>query len=327
MWLAYTGVSDMRSLYPAIKPFSTEQLDVGDGHTLYVEECGNPQGQPVIFVHGGPGAGCSVQDRCFFDPEVYRIVLFDQRGSGRSTPHASLDKNTTHALVADMELIREFLGIKRWVLFGGSWGSTLSLIYAQAHPDKVQGMVLRCRDEDVQWFYQQGASSIFPDYWQEFIAPIPSNERGDMLAAYYRRLTGPNELERIRAAKSWSIWEARCATLDPNKHVVERLGGSHVALAMARIEAHYFINQCYIADQPILQNVARLNGIPAIAVHGRYDMVCPVKQAFDLQAEWPELTLEIIRDAGHASSEPGTVDALVKATDEMARKLSSHHEK
>jgi len=321
----------MRSLYPAIKPHRTELLDVGDGHTLYVEECGNPEGLPVVFVHGGPGAGCSVQDRCFFDPEVYRIVLFDQRGSGQSTPHASLEKNTTQALVADMEFIREHLGIRQWMLFGGSWGSTLSLIYAQTHPDKVLAMVLRgiflCRDEDVQWFYQRGASSIFPDHWQDFISPIPSDERRDMLSAYYSRLTGTNELERIRVAKAWSIWEARCATLDPNKHVVERLGSSHVALAMARIEAHYFMNQCYMADQPILQNMAKLVDIPAIAVHGRYDMVCPVKQAFDLQAVWPELALEIIRDAGHASSEPGTVDALVKATDQMARLLNSLDDK
>ncbi len=313
----------MRSLYPAIKPHRTEQLDVGDGHILYVEECGNPDGLPVVFVHGGPGAGCSVQDRCFFDPEVYRIVLFDQRGSGRSTPHASLEKNTTQALVADMEFIRKLFGIERWMLFGGSWGSTLSLIYAQTHPDKVLAMVLRgiflCRDEDIQWFYQRGASAIFPDHWQDFIAPIPSEEQGDFLAAYHRRLTGDNELERIRVAKAWSLWEARCATLDPNRRVIERLGSSRVALAMARIEAHYFINQCFVADRPILANMERLADIPAIAVHGRYDMVCPVKQAFDLQAEWPELSLEVIRDAGHASSEPATVDALVKATDLMAK--------
>jgi len=313
----------MRSLYPAIKPHRTEPLDVGAGHTLYVEECGNPDGLPVVFVHGGPGAGCSVQDRCFFDPEVYRIVLFDQRGSGRSTPHASLENNTTQMLVADMELIREHLEIKQWLLFGGSWGSTLSLIYVQTHPDKVLAMVLRgiflCRDEDIQWFYQQGASAIFPDHWQDFIAPIPSSEQDDFLAAYHRRLTGDNELERIRVAKAWSLWEARCATLDPNKRVVERLGSPRVALAMARIEAHYFINQCFMADQPILANMDKLADIPAIAVHGRYDMVCPVKQAFDLQAEWPELSLEVIRDAGHASSEPATVDALVKATDLMAK--------
>ncbi|OUS12510.1 prolyl aminopeptidase [Gammaproteobacteria bacterium 53_120_T64] len=313
----------MRSLYPAIKPHRTEQLDVGDGHSLYVEECGNPDGLPVVFVHGGPGAGCTPQDRCFFDPEVYRIVLFDQRGSGRSTPHAGLEENSTQALVADMELLRESLGIQQWQLFGGSWGSTLSLIYAQTHPDKVLGMVLRgiflCRDEDIHWFYQRGASAIFPDHWQDFIAPIPEGERDDFLGAYHRRLTGDNELERIRVAKAWSLWEARCATLDPNRRVVERLGSPHVALAMARIEAHYFINQCYIADQPILQNMDKLVDIPAIAVHGRYDMVCPVKQAFDLQAEWPELSLEIIRDAGHASSERPTVDALVKATDLMAK--------
>lgn len=320
----------MRILYPAIKPYMSMELAVGGGHSLYIEECGNPDGLPVLFVHGGPGAGCSPQDRCFFDPEIYRIVLFDQRGSGRSKPHASLSENTTQALVSDMETIRDHLDISQWMLFGGSWGSTLSLIYAQNHPDKVLGMVLRgiflCRDEDVRWFYQYGASEIFPDYWQDFIAPIPKAERGDLLKAYYVRLTGANELERIRVAKAWSLWEARCATLHPNRHVVERLGSSHVALAMARIEAHYFINQCYMVDQAILQNVDKLVNIPAIAVHGRYDIVCPVKQAFDLKAVWPGLEIEVIRDAGHASSEPATVDALVKATDQMARMLPSESE-
>jgi len=312
----------MRIKYPPIKPYATHELAVAASHTLYVEECGNRDGLPVVFVHGGPGAGCSTGDRCFFDPEIYRIILFDQRGAGRSKPHASLDDNTTQDLIADMEVIRDTLGVKQWLLFGGSWGSTLSLLYAQAHPDKVSGMVLRgiflCRRGDIDWFYKFGASAIFPDYWREFIAPIKASERGDILSAYHRHLTGPDELDRARAAKAWSVWEARCATLHPNHHLVDHLSNSHVALAMARIEAHYFINQCFVEPDQILENTHRLKDIPAIAVHGRYDVVCPIKQAFDLQAAWPDLTLEIIRDAGHASSEPGTIDALVKATDDMA---------
>lgn len=219
-------------------------------------------------------------------------------------------------------MIRETLGIERWVLFGGSWGSTLSLLYAQSHPGRVLGMVLRgiflCRPGDVDWFYQFGASEVFPDYWNDFLAPIDVAERGDLLVAYHRRLTGDDELQRARAARAWSLWEARCATLQPNRHVVERLGSSHVALAMARIEAHYFMNQCFLAENEILDNVGKIAHIPAVAVHGRYDIVCPVRQAFDLKAAWPQLKLEVIRDAGHASSEPGTVDALVKATHDMA---------
>lgn len=311
----------MRTLYPAITPFATHNIAVSDGHTLYVEESGSRGGVPVLFVHGGPGAGCSASDHSFFNPEHYHAILFDQRGAGRSRPHASLDSNTTDDLLADMEHIREQLGVDKWVLFGGSWGSTLSLLYAQRYPDRVLGMVLRgiflCRQEDVDWFYQYGASAIFPDHWADFVAPIPSHERDNLVQAYYRHLTSPNELDRIRAARAWSIWEARCATLDPNRHIVDRLGSSHVALAMARIEAHYFVNQCFVGANQIIDNADNLTDIPAIAVHGRYDIVCPIKQAFDLQKAWPDLKLEIIRDAGHASSERGTVDALVKATDEM----------
>lgn len=312
----------MRTFYPAIQPFATHQLAVAPPHQLYVEECGNPEGVPVLFVHGGPGAGCSEQDRCFFNPEVYRIILFDQRGSGRSLPHASLEGNATPALVEDIEAIRTHFGIDRWLLFGGSWGSALSLVYAEAHPQRVLGLILRgiflCRQRDIDWFYQDGASRIFTDYWLDFLAPIPVAERGDLLTAYYRRLTSSNELERIRAAKAWSIWEARCATLHPNRHVIERLGSSHVALAMARIEAHYFMNQSFLAPDQIIANAGALAGIPGVIVHGRYDIVCPPDQAFALHRAWPDARLEIIRDAGHASSEPGTLDALVRATDAMA---------
>lgn len=312
----------MRTHYPAIAPYESHEIPVSEQHTLYVEECGNRDGLPVLFVHGGPGAGCSPSDRSFFNPELYRIILFDQRGSGRSLPHASLEQNTTQDLIADIELIREQLKVEQWMMFGGSWGSTLSLLYAQNHPARVSAMVLRgiflCRKEDIDWFYQLGASAIFPDHWADFVAPIEAADRNNMLSAYHKHLTSEDELDRIRAARAWSIWEARCATLHPNNHIVERLGSAHVAMAMARIEAHYFINNCFVTDNQILDNVEALADIPAIAVHGRYDVVCPVKQAFDLQSAWPELKLEIIRDSGHASSEPGTVDALVKATDEMA---------
>ncbi len=312
----------MRIHYPTITPYATHQIEVSDLHTLYVEECGNADGLPVVFVHGGPGAGCSATDRCFFNPDIYRIIIFDQRGAGRSTPHASLEENTTQNLIADMELIREQLGVEQWMLFGGSWGSTLSLLYTQSHPERVTAMVLRgiflCRKEDIDWFYQFGASAIFPDYWADFVELIEPADRGNMLTAYHKHLTSDDELDRIRAARAWSIWEARCATLHPNNHVVQHLGSAHVAMAMARIEAHYFINNCFVTDNEILDKVGMLADIPAIAVHGRYDVVCPVKQAFDLQAQWPDLKLEVIRDSGHASSEPGTVDALVKATDEMA---------
>lgn len=315
----------MRILYPAIKPYLTHQLQVDDIHHLYVEEVGTPDGIPVLFVHGGPGGGCTENDRCFFDPEKYRIILFDQRGSGRSTPHAELADNNTAALVQDIETIRQQLKVDQWTLFGGSWGSTLGLLYAQAHPDRVLAMVLRgiflCRDQDVHWFYQDGASRVFPDYWQDYLAPIPKSEQGNMLAAYYQRLTGGNELERMAAAKAWSIWEGRCASLHHNPVLVEHLGSPHTALAMARIESHYFINKAFLEPDQIVNNAHRIKHIPCTVVHGRYDMVCPIDQAFALQKAWPGLMLEIIRDAGHASSEPGTVDALVIATDQMAKSL------
>lgn len=315
----------MRTFYPRIKPYITHWLTVDELHTLYVEEVGNPEGIPVLFVHGGPGGGCTENDRRFFDPEKYRIVLFDQRGSGRSRPHAELAGNSTPELVADIEQIRNFLNIDKWVVFGGSWGSTLSLVYAQAHPEQVLGMVLRgiflCRRQDIQWFYQDGAGHVFPDYWEDYLAPIPAEERGDLLHAYYRRLTGDNEIERMAAAKAWSIWEGRCASLHPNHELVEHLGSPHTALAMARIEAHYFVNSAFLEDGGIISNVDRLRDIPAIIVHGRYDMVCPVDQAFALHQAWPEARLEIIRDAGHASSEPGTLAALVEATDSLVKTL------
>lgn len=311
--------------YPELKPYDVCEVQVEAPHRLYVEQCGNPDGIPVLFVHGGPGAGCSHVDRCFFDPEVYRIVLFDQRGSGRSKPHAELEANTTAKLVADIEVIRERLGIARWVLFGGSWGSTLSLIYAQTYPDKVLGLILRgiflCRQKDLYWFYQLGASHVFPDYWQEYIQPIPECERVDMIGAYYERLTGDNELAKMSAAKAWSLWEGRCATLRPNQDVVDIFSDPHMAISLARIEAHYFVHNAFIEENQIMKNVKKLAGIPGIIVHGRYDMVCPLDNAFELHQHWHDSELHIIRDAGHASREPSITDALIRATRDMSRRF------
>ncbi|MEA3298967.1 MAG: prolyl aminopeptidase [Pseudomonadota bacterium] len=318
----------MRTLYPAIRPHLVRRIAVAPPHELYVEECGTPEGIPVVFVHGGPGGGCRESDRCFFDPERYRIILFDQRGAGRSTPHAGLDGNHTPGLIADLETLRESLGVDRWLVFGGSWGSTLALLYAEAHPERVLGLVLRgiflCREEDIRWFYQWGASQIFPDYWEEFVAPIPAAERHDLLAAYHRLLTSDNELQRMAAAKAWSVWEGRCSTLHPRPAVVDHFANPHFALALARIEAHYFVNHAFIRHNQIVEDADRLAGIPGIVVHGRYDVVCPIDQAHALCRAWPDAELEIIRDAGHSSSEPGIVDALVRATDAMARRLGKH---
>ncbi|NOX42793.1 MAG: prolyl aminopeptidase [Gammaproteobacteria bacterium] len=315
----------MYKLYPALKPNSVHKLEVSDVHTLYVEECGNTDGIPVLFVHGGPGAGCEPYHRQFFDPEVYRIILFDQRGCGKSTPHASLEDNTTQALVADMEKVREYFSIKKWMLFGGSWGSTLSLVYAETHPDRVLGLVLRgiflCREKEIHWFYQEGASRIFPDYWQDFLKPISENERNDLLHAYHRRLTDNNELVRMQAAKAWSIWEGRCATLQQSKSVIDHFCNTHTALSLARIECHYFVNDSFLKTNQILQDAPVLDGIPGFIIHGRYDVVCPIESAWVLNKAWQGSELDIISNAGHSASEPGIVDALVRATQKMSMML------
>lgn len=312
----------MLNLYPEIQPNARHRIAVDPPHELYVEESGNPHGSPVLVVHGGPGGGCEDYHRRFFDAERYRIILMDQRGAGHSSPLAELEGNTTQKLVEDMETVRTFLGIDQWLLFGGSWGSTLSLVYAQAHPQRVLGLVLRgiflCRPRDIHWFYQDGASRVFPDYWKDFLAPIPESERGDMVSAYYRRLTSTNELEQIQAAKAWSIWEGRCATLHPNPSVVERFGHPHVAIALARIECHYFMNNAFLEDNQIVRDAGALKDIPGLIVHGRYDMVCPLDNAFALSEAWPEAELRIIRDAGHSASEPAIVDALMRGVDEIA---------
>lgn len=315
----------MLSLYPEIRPYAEHRLKVGEPHQLYIEECGEPDGIPVLYVHGGPGAGCDPKSRCFFDPGHYRIILFDQRGAGRSTPHGETVNNNTEALIGDIEAIREHLGVDQWLLFGGSWGSTLSLLYAEAHPERVLGLILRgiflCRPEDIRWFFQEGASRIFPDYWEPYLQGIPEQERGDLIAAYHRRLTGNNELARMSAAKTWSLWEAHCSTLRPNHQVVDHFSDPHVAIAMACIEAHYFINDGFLRPNQILADAHRLADIPGMIVHGRYDMVCPLDNACLLHRHWPGSELQIIRDAGHSDTEPSIVDALVRATKDMAVRL------
>lgn len=313
-------------LFPEIEPYATHRLAVDAPHELYIEECGNASGLPVLFIHGGPGAGCEPYHRRFFDPRRYRIVLFDQRGAGRSTPHACLERNTTQHLVADIERIREHLRIDRWVLFGGSWGSTLSLVYAQTHADRVLGLILRgiflCRPWEIRWFYQEGANRIFPDYWQDFIRPIPASERDDLLQAHYRRLTADDEPACLASAKAWSIWEGRSATLTPNPAVVEFFSAPHTALSLARIEAHYFAHATFLEPNQILRDAPRLHGIPGVIVHGRYDIVCPYANAFELHQAWPQAHLETVPDAGHSASEPGTRGALLQATTAMATRLS-----
>jgi proline iminopeptidase len=287
-----------------------------------VEECGRPDGLPVVFVHGGPGAGCEPWHRQFFDPERYRIVLFDQRGCGRSLPHATLKGNTTRELVSDLENIREELGIGRWLVFGGSWGSTLGLVYAQTHPERVLGLVLRgiflCRPRDIHWFYQEGASYLLPDYWEDFLQPVAEPERADLVGAYYRRLTGDDEVARMAAARAWSLWEGRASTLLPRDSVVDHFTNPHTALSLARIECHYFMHDSFLETDQVLNNAGRISDIPGVIVHGRYDVVCPVEQAWALHAAWPQSRLQIIPDAGHSAAEPGIVDALVTATDQFA---------
>lgn len=315
----------MTPLFPEIKPYARHDLVVDDVHTLYVEECGEPSGIPILFIHGGPGSGCGKHCRRFFDPQKFRIILFDQRGSGRSKPHAELEANTTDDLIADIEKIRELLGISKWALFGGSWGSTLALLYAQSFAKRISAMVLRgiflCRDKDFDWLYQEGASRVFPDYWQDYLQPIPEAERSDMIGAYYKRLTGGNELAKMGAAKAWSLWEGRCATLRPHPDVVAGYSDPHTAISLARIEAHYFSRKGFIKEDQILANMDKISSIPGVIIHGRYDMVCPLDNAYDLYNKWEQSELHIVRDAGHSALEPSITDALIKATNELALTL------
>ncbi len=313
-------MAERKTFFPEIEPYKIHRLRVSEIHELYVEEVGNPQGQPVVFLHGGPGAGLSKRHRRFFDPKHYRIILFDQRGSGKSTPHANLENNTTWDLVDDIEKVREFFKIEKWLVFGGSWGSTLALAYAETYPKVVTGLVLRgiflCRKEEIDWFYQKGCELIFPDHWEKYVAPIPQSERGEMINAYYKRLTSTDDKIKIEAAKAWSTWEGSTIKLLPDPVTVAAFEDDQMALSIARIECHYFINRCWFkTDNHLIENIGKIRHIPAVIVHGRYDVVCPVKNAWDLHKAWPESKLEIIQDSGHAADEPGILDALVRATE------------
>ncbi|HKP45852.1 MAG TPA: prolyl aminopeptidase [Pyrinomonadaceae bacterium] len=313
----------MKNLYPEIEPFDTGRLKVSDIHQLYYEQCGNPKGKPVVFLHGGPGGGLVSDYRRYFNPDRYRIVLFDQRGSGQSTPNACLEENTTWDLVADIERLRQHFGIERWQVFGGSWGSTLALAYAQKHPLQVTELVLRgiflCRKKEIDWFYQEGASSIFPDIWEQYLNVIPEAERGNLVAAYYRRLVSDDVNERVTAAAAWSIWEGSTSKLFLDPNAVEKYGDPSFALAFARIECHYFTNNSFFdSDNYLIEHVDAIRDIPAVIVQGRYDVVCPLRSAWDLHRAWPEAELRIIPDAGHSITEPGIIDALVTATDHFA---------
>jgi proline iminopeptidase len=315
-------MNQRRTYYPPIEAYRTGMLPVSDGHTLYFEESGNPKGKPVVFVHGGPGGGTEPKVRRFFDPAAYRIVLFDQRGCGKSTPFASLDHNTTWDLVADMEVLRKHLAIEKWQVFGGSWGSTLALAYAQSFPERCTELVLRgiflLRKWEIDWFYQDGTSHLFPDAWEKYLEPIPEAERGDLVKAYYRRLTSDDPKVRSIAGKAWSMWEGRTSYLLPNESYLARTGDDSFADAFARIECHYFINGGWLNDEKALlakQNIEKIRKIPGTIVNGRYDVVCPIESAWALHRAWPEADLRIVEDAGHAAHEPGILHELIEATD------------
>ncbi len=318
-------MNQRRELYPPIEPFETGFVETGDGHRIYYEQCGAPDGKPALFVHGGPGGGGDTKARRFFDPSVYRIVVFDQRGAGRSEPHASLENNTTWHLVADIERLRARLGIERWLVFGGSWGSTLSLAYAEAHPQAVSELVLRgvfmLRESELDWFFRRGANALFPDCWEDLVAPLDERERENVLAAYHARLTcGDREVE-LEAAKRWSLWEAATSCLLPNEDLKAHFTAPEFALPLARIETHYFVNRGFLEHpEQLLDGVERIRDIPAVIVQGRYDVVCPPETAWALSRRWPEARLELVDAAGHSAYEPGILDRLVAATDGFARR-------
>ncbi|WP_293336274.1 prolyl aminopeptidase [Microcoleus sp. CAWBG58] len=313
----------MRELYPPRQPYNEGQLKVSDIHTIHFEESGNPEGKPIVLLHGGPGGGCPPFYRQYFDPKKWRLVMFDQRGCGKSKPHAELQENTTWDLVNDIEKLREYLNIQQWVVFGGSWGSTLSLAYSQTHPDRCNGLILRgifmLRQKEIRWFYQEGASYIFPDAWEEYVKPIPINERDDLLTAYYQRLTSPDPHIRLEAARAWSIWEGSTSRLFPDLDVKQSFGIDAFAEAFARIECHYFINKGFIdPEDKLLLNIDRIRKIPAVIVQGRYDVVCPMISAWELHRAWPEAEFIVVADAGHSMSEPGIRTCLMEATDKFA---------
>jgi proline iminopeptidase len=315
----------LRELYPAITPYKTGFLRVSDVHEIYYEESGNPEGRPAVFLHGGPGGGTEPKMRRFFDPKRYRIVLFDQRGCGKSRPHASLVDNTTWDLVSDLERIRTHLGIEQWLVFGGSWGSTLALAYAETHPERVSHLVLRgiflLRRWELEWFYQDpgGAAALYPDLWEHYVEPIPLEERSDMMAAYYRRLTSSNPAELSSAAKSWALWEAGTSFLRRNTLYNTKLGQDTHSEAFSRIECHYFVNAGFLSTpNQLIENVERIRHIPAVIVQGRYDVVCPMRSAWELHRAWPEAEFHCVPDAGHSAFEPGNTHELIKATERFA---------
>ena len=314
----------LRELFPEIRPYARGRLRVSKLHTLNYEECGNPRGQPLCFLHGGPGGGIDAVYPRYFDPKKWRIVLHDQRGCGKSTPHAELRENTTWDLVADVERLRERLGIERWVVFGGSWGSTLSLAYAETHPERVKALVLRgiflLRKRELEWFYQEGASYLFPDAWETYLEPIPPRERGDMMRAYYKRLTSRDRKVRMHAARAWSVWEGTTSKLFTDPALVRKFAGGRFADAFARIEAHFFVNKGFLRrDDQLLRDVKHIRRIPAVIVQGRYDVVCPMRSAWDLHRAWPEAKFVVVPDAGHSMSEPGIRSALIAETERFAK--------
>ena len=317
----------MMNLYPEIEAYAVHTISVAHPHELYVEECGNPDGIPVAFLHGGPGAGCEPVHRQLFDPAVYRVILFDQRGCGRSLPHAELSQNSTWDLVDDMEVIRQRLGIEAWALCGGSWGSTLALAYAESHPQRVTGLVLRgvflARPEDIHWFYQQGASRLFPDYWQDFIAPVAAAERSDMVAAYYKLLTSEDERVRLSAAKAWSIWEGRTANLTENQQVIDHFSDPYAALSIARIECHYFSHDSFLQPDQLIRDIGKIQHIPGYIIHGRYDVICPLEQAWALHRAWPAADLRVMPQSGHSVFEAETTAAVIGALAELAVRIKT----
>jgi proline iminopeptidase len=315
----------LRSYYPEIEPYASGMMDTGDGHMVYWERVGTPGAKPAVFLHGGPGGGLSPSQRRIFDPQRYDVMLFDQRGCGRSRPFASLEANTTWHLVADIERLREMMGVESWLVCGGSWGSALALAYAQKHPERVTEMVLRgvftLRRWELQWYYQHGASLLFPDKWEHFLSPVPEEERSDLIAAYNRLLTGTDRVEQMRAAKEWARWEGETITLMPDLSVSGSFYDDDYALAFARLENHYFINGGWLEEGQLLRDAHLLRHIPAVIVQGRYDAACPPQTAWDLHRAWPEAEFHMVEGAGHAMSQPGILDRVIDATDKFARRV------
>lgn len=313
----------MRPLFPEIEPFDEGKLSVSKLHTIHYEQCGNPEGKPVIFLHGGPGGGREPHYRQYFDPQKWRVILFDQRGCGKSTPYAELRENTTWDLVEDIEKLRRHLKVDKWVVFGGSWGSTLALAYSEKHPAVCKGLILRgifmLRREELLWFYQEGTSKLYPDAWEKYLAPIPEEERGDLMAAYYKRLTSDDEKVRVEAARAWSVWEGSTSKLHQDPKLIEKFDKPQMAVAFARIECHFFVNKGFLeCDDQLLRDIGKIRHLPGVIIHGRYDVVCPMKNAWDLHKAWPEAELKIIPCVGHSMTEVGIRDALLEATEKFA---------